>query len=38
MLEAYRRSRKAGEYTGAYYGRSQKGTEAKGNWEKEPEA
>jgi len=38
MSEAYRRSWKAGEHIGAYYGRFQKGIEAKGNSEKELEA
>jgi len=34
----YRRSRKVGEHTRTYYGRSQKETEAEGNSEKELEA
>jgi hypothetical protein len=38
MLEAYRVSRMVGEYTGVYYGRSQKGMGMEGNLEKEPEA
>jgi hypothetical protein len=38
MSEAYRMNRKPGEQSGAYYGRSQKETEEKGNSEKEPEA
>jgi len=37
MSEAYRMNRKPGEHTGAYYGKSQKGTEGEGNLEKEPE-
>jgi hypothetical protein len=35
MSEAYRTNWKPGEHIGAYYGRSQKGTERKGNSEKE---
>jgi hypothetical protein len=38
MSEAYRMSQKVGEHTGVYYGRFQKGVEAEGNLEKEPEA
>jgi len=37
MSEVYRRGWKVGEHTGVYYGRSQKGAEAKGNSEKKPE-
>ena len=37
MSEAYRMSWKVREHTGAYYRRSQKGTEVEGNSEKEPE-
>jgi hypothetical protein len=37
MSEAYRMSQKMREHPGAYYGRSQKGTERKGNSEKELE-
>jgi hypothetical protein len=34
----YRASQKVGEHTRTYYRRSQKGMEAEGNSEKEPEA
>jgi hypothetical protein len=38
MSEVQRISQKVREHTGAYYKRSQKGMEAKGNLEKKPEA